>query len=122
MVPIYGRAASSAEIGEKVKCPKVNRQSILGRRTLLRRVDYMTARAGVWKRKREDLKKRRTPLFKSYQKSPNDLHLALEIKMIDDQIAECTQQMERENALAGAGARSSTTSSGQRTGPASPFA
>jgi hypothetical protein len=86
--------------------------------------DYMTARAGVWKRKREDLKKRRTPLFKRYEKSPNDLRLALEIKMIDDQIAECTQQMERENALAGAGAgaRSSTTTSGQRTGPASPFA
>jgi hypothetical protein len=72
----------------------------------------MTARAGVWKRKREDLQKRRTPLFKRYEKSPNDLRLALEIKMIDDQIVECTQQMERENALAGASARSS---SGQRT-------
>jgi hypothetical protein len=84
----------------------------IGRRTLLRKVDYMTARAGVWKRKREDLQKRRTPLFKRYEKSPNDLRLALEIKMIDDQIVECTQQMERENALAGASARSS---SGQRT-------
>jgi hypothetical protein len=57
----------------------------------------MTARAGVWKRKREDLKNRRTPLFKRYEKSPNDLSIALEIKIIDDQIAECTQQMEREN-------------------------
>ena len=57
----------------------------------------MTARAGVWKRKREDLKNRRTPLFKRYEKSPNDLRLALEIKIIDDQIAECTQQIEREN-------------------------
>ena len=84
--------------------------------------DYMTARAGVWKRKREDLKKRRTPLFKRYEKSPNDLRLALEIKMIDDQISECTLQMERENALAGASVRSSTTTSGQRTRLASPFA
>jgi len=82
----------------------------------------MTARAGVWKRKREDLKKRRAPLFKSYEKSPNDLRLGLEIKMIDDQITECTQQMERENALAAASAGNSTTTSGQRTHLASPFA
>jgi hypothetical protein len=82
----------------------------------------MTARAGVWKRKREDLRNRRTPLFKSYEKSPNDLRLALEIKMIDDQIAECAQQMERENAVTGASVRSSTTTSGQRTRLASPFA
>jgi hypothetical protein len=82
----------------------------------------MTALAGVWKRKREDLKKRRTPLFKRYEKSPGDLHLALEIKRIDDQIAECTQHMERENALAGASARSSITTSGQRTRLASPYA
>jgi hypothetical protein len=57
----------------------------------------MTARAGVWKRKREDLKNRRTPLFRRYEKSPNDLRLALEIKIIDDQIAECTEQIEQEN-------------------------
>jgi hypothetical protein len=82
----------------------------------------MTARAGVWKRKREDLKKRREPLFKRYEKSPNDLRLALEIKMIDDQITECTHLMERENALAAASAGNSTTTSGQRTRLASPFA
>jgi hypothetical protein len=57
----------------------------------------MTARAGVWKRKREEFKIRRNVLFKSYEKSPNDHRLALEIKRIDDQIAECTRQMEREN-------------------------
>jgi hypothetical protein len=57
----------------------------------------MTARAGVWKRKREEFKNRRTTLFKSYEKSPNDLLLALEIKRIDDQIAECTQHIEYEN-------------------------
>jgi hypothetical protein len=57
----------------------------------------VTARAGVWKRKREALQNRRTPLFKRYEKSPGDLRLALEIKTIDDQIAECTQQIECEN-------------------------
>jgi hypothetical protein len=112
---------SRAKIREKIMCPKVNRQSILGRKTLLARGNWMTARAGVWKRKREDLKKKRTPLFRRYEKSPGDLHLALDIKMIDDQIAECTRQMERENALAGASARSSTATSGQRTRPAPPI-
>lgn len=73
---------------------------MLGRRTLFAKVNSMTALAGVWKRKREDLKNKRTPLFKGYQKSPNDLRLALEIKMIDDQIAECTQQIELENTKA----------------------
>jgi hypothetical protein len=57
----------------------------------------VTARAGVWKRKREDLKNRRTALFKRYEKSPGELRLALEIKSIDDQIAECSQQIECEN-------------------------
>jgi hypothetical protein len=57
----------------------------------------MTARAGVWKRKREELKNRRIPLFKRYESSPNDLRLALEIKTMDDQIAECTRQIERAN-------------------------
>jgi hypothetical protein len=56
----------------------------------------MTALAGVWRA----LKNKRTPLFKRYRKSPNDLGLALEIKMMDDQIAECTQQIELENAKA----------------------
>jgi hypothetical protein len=57
----------------------------------------MTARGGIWKRKREALQDRRTPLFKRYEKSPNDLRLALAIRAIDDQIAECTRQLEPEN-------------------------
>lgn len=57
----------------------------------------MTALAGVWKRKRQDLRNRRIPLFKRYEKNPNDLRLAQEIKWIDDQIAACTQQMQSAN-------------------------
>jgi hypothetical protein len=57
----------------------------------------MTARASVWKRKREEFESRRATLFKSYERSPNGLGLALEIRRIDDQIAEWTQQIEREN-------------------------
>jgi len=79
----------------------------------------MTARAAVWKRKREDLEKRRAARFKRYEKSPSDLRLALEIRMIDDQIAECTEQMSRENALAGTSSRSFVASSRERVRRAS---
>jgi hypothetical protein len=57
----------------------------------------MTARASVWKRKREEFESRRATLFKSYERSPDDLRLALEIRRIDDQIAEWTQRIEHEN-------------------------
>ena len=81
----------------------------------------MTALAGVWKRKREDLKNKRSPLFKSYRKSPNDVRLALEIKMIDDQIAECTQQIELENAKAAISSGSPPMTARRRTRVAFPF-
>jgi hypothetical protein len=56
----------------------------------------MLVTAGVWKKKREDLKIKRNSLFDEYSKHPHDLHLALEIKTIDDEIAECTHKMEQE--------------------------
>jgi hypothetical protein len=42
------------------------------------------------KRKREDLKAKRELLFKRYLKHPMDTHLPLEIKSMDDQLAEPT--------------------------------
>jgi len=56
----------------------------------------MLATAGVWKKKREDLKIKRNSLFDEYSKHPHDLHLAVEIKTIDDEIAECTHKKEQE--------------------------
>ena len=47
----------------------------------------------IQKRKIE-LKAIRKPLFDWYEKNPNDTHLVLEIKVVDDQIAECNQQIE----------------------------
>jgi hypothetical protein len=55
----------------------------------------MSATSDVQKRKLE-LKARRKPLFAWYEKNPNDTNLVLEIKIVDDQIAECNQQIERE--------------------------
>jgi hypothetical protein len=40
------------------------------------------------KTKREDLKAKRDLLFEWYVKRPMDTHLAIEIKVLDDQLAE----------------------------------
>jgi len=56
----------------------------------------MVAVASVWKKKRDALKSRRDSLFETYEKNPQNFHLAREIKDIDDDIAECTQHVEQE--------------------------
>jgi hypothetical protein len=53
----------------------------------------MSATQEIQKRKLE-LKARRKPLFDWYVKNPNDTSLVLEIKIVDDQIAECNLQIE----------------------------
>ncbi|HXN51629.1 MAG TPA: hypothetical protein VN943_06805 [Candidatus Acidoferrum sp.] len=55
------------------------------------------ATTDVWKKKRDDLTSKRNALFKKYSKNPHDLHLALEIKTIDDEIAEYTEKMTKES-------------------------
>jgi hypothetical protein len=79
----------------------VHRQPIWDQLRIVAKEILVTARAGVWKRKREDLKSRRIPLFKRYEKSPHDLRLALEIRIIDDQIAQCTYQIDHESPKLG---------------------
>ena len=54
----------------------------------------MLATSVDWKSKREELKAKRKPLFTRYVKNPNDIRMALELKHIDDQIAECPERME----------------------------
>lgn len=48
--------------------------------------------ADVLKKKRDDLKAKRDSLFQKYTKHPSDYRFALEIKTIDDEIAECVQK------------------------------
>jgi hypothetical protein len=48
------------------------------------------------KKKRDDLSTKRNLLFKKYLQNPQDLHLALEIKTIDDEIAQYTDKMRQE--------------------------
>ena len=53
--------------------------------------------SNVWKEKRRVLKIKRDSLFKEYTKRPADHHLSLEIKRIDDEIAECNQKEQEGN-------------------------
>jgi hypothetical protein len=50
------------------------------------------------KRKREELKAKRNPLFARLLKDSLDTRLALEIKIIDDLVAECAEQMQEGRA------------------------
>ncbi len=56
----------------------------------------MVAIASVWKKKHDTLKAKRNALFATYTKDPQNIHLAREIKDIDDEIADCTQHVEQE--------------------------
>jgi hypothetical protein len=48
-------------------------------------------------RKREELKAKRNLLFQRFLKNPLDTRLALKIKTIDEQVAKCTELMERKH-------------------------
>lgn len=50
------------------------------------------------KSKRDKLKAKRALLFEKYLKNPEDTQRALEIKIIDDQVAEFTKQIDRKEA------------------------
>jgi hypothetical protein len=43
--------------------------------------------------KQSELKKKRNRLFENYLKNPLDISLAREIKTIDDEMAECVEQI-----------------------------
>jgi hypothetical protein len=53
--------------------------------------------ASIWKEKRRVLKIKRDSLFKEYVKRPHNIHLSLEIKRIDDEIADCNQKEQEGN-------------------------
>jgi hypothetical protein len=52
----------------------------------------------VEKARREGLKSKRDMLFAEYLKSPSNTRLAVEIKLLDDDIAESAARMERSDA------------------------
>lgn len=48
---------------------------------------------------REKLKAKRNQLFQRLLKNPCEIHLAAEIKVIDDQVAKCTLQMNQKKPI-----------------------
>ena len=46
-------------------------------------------------KKLQELKAEREPLYQQLVKHPDEIHLALQIKTIDDQIAECIIQQKK---------------------------
>ena len=56
----------------------------------------MSGTTDVLCQKREALRAKRNLLFKEYESHPTDFHFASEIKTIDDEIAECTRQIDAE--------------------------
>ena len=49
------------------------------------------------RKKRKELTAKRNLLFAEYLKNPQDIRLALEIKLIDDQVAQSIEQTERKS-------------------------
>ena len=45
-------------------------------------------------RRLQELKAEREPLFQRFADHPNEVHLAIKIKSIDDQIAECNHDIQ----------------------------
>jgi hypothetical protein len=49
-----------------------------------------------WKGVRKELAGKRTELFERFEKHPGEIHLATEIKLLDDEMLECNEHMQRE--------------------------
>jgi hypothetical protein len=59
----------------------------------------MLPNASAWKCKREDLRSKRRLLAGTFENSPGDLTLAVTIKAIDDEIAVCTEHINKESRI-----------------------
>ena len=60
----------------------------------------VAANSIVRKKVRDDLKLDSTKLFEQFLKHPKDARLALAIKIVDDQIADCNERIPAENKSA----------------------
>jgi hypothetical protein len=59
----------------------------------------MLPNASTWKCKRDDLRSKRRRLAGDFENSPSDLGLAVKIKAIDDEIAVCTEHINKGNRI-----------------------
>jgi len=49
-----------------------------------------------WKKVRQELRARRIELFDRFVKNPGNISLAIEIKMLDDEMLDCTEHLQCE--------------------------
>jgi len=49
-----------------------------------------------WKKVREQLKAKRNELFHRFERSPGDIRLAIEIKILDDEMWDCSEHLQGE--------------------------
>ncbi len=49
----------------------------------------------------QELRAEREPLYQQLVNNPNEIHLALQIKILDDQIAECNQLIQQKKKTHG---------------------
>lgn len=54
----------------------------------------MAVSSSFWKRKREELKRRRAAVISEHDLKPDDPVLVSKVAMIDDEIKDCTRNME----------------------------
>jgi len=52
-----------------------------------------------WKKVREELRAKRTELFDRFVKNPGKISLATEIKMLDDEMLNCSEHLQREKHI-----------------------
>jgi hypothetical protein len=52
-------------------------------------------------KKLQELRAEREPLYEQLVNNPNEIHLAIQIKTIDDQIAECNQIIQQKKRTHG---------------------
>jgi hypothetical protein len=52
-----------------------------------------------WKKVRQELRAKRTELFDRFVKNPGKISLANEIKMLDDELLNCSEHLHRERYI-----------------------
>jgi hypothetical protein len=56
----------------------------------------MLATTVDWKKVRQELKAKRTEIFDRFVKNPADIRLAIEIRILDDEMVDCSKHLQRE--------------------------
>jgi hypothetical protein len=57
----------------------------------------MQATSVDWKKVRQELRARRTEVYDRFMKHPEQIRLAIEIKLLDDEILDCAEHEQHEH-------------------------